>query len=319
MLELFSGLIQDCPKILESELDDETLELDKACSDWPPECAKEYLDLASQCLLKRKNRIGRSLLVLRSIRSMEAKFARKTQMEEALAEKLKRQSEELERMKGTLEAAQLMAKPPFSCPICFDTDIPASNGVTCGRTNGPQHTMCKSCFSLDVTTQSKNLAEFTDNDSKIVCSMCLRDREEVDGKLDFVRTQYTSRDIYKSCDNDACNAYEHAGKAVERFNESAKARAREEVLKSETAVKILEMELKVHEHNEKERLNATANLHRHRIVDEILTARCPNCKLVFVDWTHCFAVKCDADFTENGQEVSRGCKKYFCGWVVKLI
>lgn len=46
---------------------------------------------------------------------------------------------------------------------------------------------------------------------------------------------------------------------------------------------------------------------RNHIVEEVLNLKCPNCRLVFVDYDGCHAVRCES--RANSQY---GCKSYFC-------
>jgi hypothetical protein len=43
---------------------------------------------------------------------------------------------------------------------------------------------------------------------------------------------------------------------------------------------------------------------RKKIVDEILTLRCPRCKIAFVDFVNCFALTCS----------NKNCNAGFCAW-----
>ena len=62
------------------------------------------------------------------------------------------------------------------------------------------------------------------------------------------------------------------------------------------------------------RMKAATERHRQKIIEDILTLRCPHCNLVIIDFDGCFAVQ------HSGGEQGRykqGCGLYFCGWCLE--
>ena len=60
----------------------------------------------------------------------------------------------------------------------------------------------------------------------------------------------------------------------------------------------------------------SAERHRLKIIEDILTLRCPHptCNLVIIDFDGCFAVQ----HSEGGQGIHKqGCGLYFCGWCLE--
>ena len=164
--------------------------------------------------------------------------------------------------------------------------------------------ICKSCFCADVTTQSNTMSDFTSNGRRIICCLCIVEKPKV-------VTPYSTKNVCSQCDDLTIVAYMSAIRSAERCESESRSKAERDALERKVEETRLEGELKLHENNEKERLRAMASLHRHRIVDSILTAKCPHCTRVFVDWSMCFAVKCES-VDHTGKLI--GCQNYFCGW-----
>ncbi len=162
------------------------------------------------------------------------------------------------------------------------------------------------CFWSDVRSQIES-NKFAANSRRIVCQQCTYEKKILPYLPydDDLVVQLVSRD------KDTLAVYMSGHANAERLETESKVRAREMALEKKIEEVRLEGELKLHAHNEVERLKAVANLHRYRIIDAILTARCPNCSLVFLEWTSCFAVKCEIDISKTE---SLGCRNYFCGW-----
>ena len=124
---------------------------------------------------------------------------------------------------------------------------------------------------------------------------------------------YSTKTVCSECNDDkAVAAYMSAIRTADVDEAESRSKAEKDALERRIEEVRLEGELKLHEHNEKERLKAVASLHRHRINNNILTTKCPHCSLAFVDWTMCFAVKCESEYA--GRTI--GCQKHFCGWCI---
>ncbi len=223
-------------------------------------------------------------------------------------EQLRAMSAELISLRGEKEIAIQKSLLKFTCPICFDEGIPQTEGVSCCNSTGsPPHTICRTCFNGDVVAQSNNMTDFTNNGRRIVCCLCIFEKPKV-------ISPYTTRVVCSQSDDLSVAAYMNAVRTAERCESESRSKSAREALERKVEETRLEGELKLHENNEKERLKAVANLHRHRIGDSILTAKCPHCSLTFVDWSQCFAVKCEI---EVGRGETVGCRNYFCGWCME--
>ena len=62
------------------------------------------------------------------------------------------------------------------------------------------------------------------------------------------------------------------------------------------------------------RMKAATERHRQKIIEDILTLRCPHCNLVIIDFDGCFAVQHSEG--EQGR-YKHGCGLYFCGWCLE--
>jgi len=61
------------------------------------------------------------------------------------------------------------------------------------------------------------------------------------------------------------------------------------------------------------KLAASAQRHRHRIINDILTLKCPHCSVAVFNFTACFAVQHTAD-DDDFAGPRQGCSRHFCGW-----
>ena len=62
------------------------------------------------------------------------------------------------------------------------------------------------------------------------------------------------------------------------------------------------------------KLEASVQRHRLRIINDILTLKCPWCQGAFVGFDNCFAVQ----HLAAGVDERQGCGRYFCGWCLQM-
>ena len=193
------------------------------------------------------------------------------------------------------------------CQICFDTEIPASKGAFCSNLAQP-HFFCgaahNDCFSDMVLSQASDQSAFDRNDTSIVCAYCI-------ALVPRVRSSFDLSLIGKQANAKALGAFVSASKDVVH----AKGVVAQEKQQREHRDEIQKLK-EEHIDDKAMKMKVSAERHRLKIIEDILTLRCPHptCNLVIIDFDGCFAVQ----HSEGGQGIHKqGCGLYFCGWCLE--
>ena len=185
----------------------------------------------------------------------------------------------------------------YKCEVCFDEKVPASKGGFCSNLASP-HFFCgaahNDCFSDMVLSQTRDINSFMRNSDKIVCAYCVAFVPQVVSTFDF--STFT-----KQISAEAFDQFISAGKSATQAR--AKVIMEEQQLQNSDEMQRLREE---HIKDNRVRMKETIERHRKKIIEDILTLRCPHCKLAIIDFNGCFAV-----------QHSGGCGIYFCGWCLE--
>ena len=157
-----------------------------------------------------------------------------------------------------------------------------------------------------VRQQTSDVSQFSEFGCIVICPQCQYEKPKLN-------SPYSTQVVCSLCDDVTIASYMFAVRTIERRASESKGKAWEEALKQKVVEARLEERLQAAKRNETERLQIAAQLHIHRIVDNLLTVKCSQCQNAFVDWTACFAVKCEKKY--KGQQL--GCLGYFCGWCIQ--
>ena len=172
----------------------------------------------------------------------------------------------------------------IQCILCFDS-FSAGEGMCCS--NG--HLVCwESCFKgyIDSCGTADAPGSSVDTLGNVKCPhpKC--------------KNMYTVQlMIDNKADAEATEALEKLRMMAYGHKEAAAAKAQilEEIRLEEERIQ------NIKDDDERE-----AHILKKRIVDDILSLRCPKCRSVFLDFTGCFALTCHID-----------CRAGFCGWCLK--
>ena len=279
---------------------------DSRAGEWPVECVQSLLSLIKSCLAKRAQRLPSMADVFRVLLDIKIRFGTPSEMEEELVKENMALQAEIARGRDEQELRERIAEAEEmkECPCCM-IEYRLSDGVSCTN-DSERHFMCFDCFTYQVKATCNDMALFLRNGCAIVCCYCQAQKPLFIAKFD-------DHLICKACSNtdvDATvaflNAKERAAKELaDAISEGAIALIREEEQEKrlQEAAKLLS--------DEKEKKKRTIEFHRQRIINKILTAKCPHCRLAFLDWKNCDAVM----HGPNGPgDPDFGCKRYFCPW-----
>ena len=193
----------------------------------------------------------------------------------------------------------------YKCEICFDENVPASKGEFCSNAASP-HFFCgvahNDCFSEMVSSQAGDRHNFERNDESIVCAYCVAFIPKVVSTIDLSL-------ICKLSNAEALNQFISAGKSVVQTKAEV-AQEKQQIEHADELQKLREANIE----DQGTRMKAATERHRQKIIEDILSLRCPHCNLVIIDFDGCFAVQ-----HSEGEHwrYKQGCGLYFCGWCLE--
>jgi len=290
LLELFSGQLQgsntDCN--LEDMLDDdeEPLLPDARAGQWPTEAARQFLVLASECVVKHAKRRSDMRSVVQTL-SRVVGLHQTSALESSLLRTQEQLVAENERLVLQQDVAErLSQESTHTCVVCVRT-FPHSGGVMCAKQ--PAHFLCAEDFSDMIISQCSDMGQFIKVGCHIVCPMCLAvpvPRGEVQ-----LETHLTLSTLKTHASEESFACFMAACLRADRDLEDRKVgaeRARDQERHMDE-LQALRNELLV------DKVAASAQRHRHRIINDILTLKCPHCSVAVFNFTACFAVQHTAD------------------------
>ena len=177
-----------------------------------------------------------------------------------------------------MESLLIPPSPPIECIRCFQ-NIPAGEmAISCEGIDERKHYMDSLCFSSLISSQLllENREDFVRHNRRIVCPHCLG--------------EYDERDIMDVLENELSDIY---------------LAIRDDIQSHITAEEIerrLRAKLQKDDETARHREHRVAR-HRSHITENILTLKCPRCRLAILDFQEgdCFAIRC-------------ACRCSFCGW-----
>jgi hypothetical protein len=288
---------------------------DLRAGEWPPECVAELKSLIKSCLDRRKNRVKSMLSVMQSLRHIKSKYdiISDSRLESALASENKDLREQLQQLQLEEEARARVAdnEDTRECPVCFGT-YRMSEGVVCA--GNAKHFMCNDCFSYRVKSTCDDLTLYMRHGCAVVCAYCIAAPLNVCAKYDDA---IVCR-VCATTDQLAMKAFLDARGEVARKLEEAKFQAAIEQERAKAEEERLELMVRMAA-DQAEKRRAEIQIHRNRIMSEIIETRCPSCKHVFGGWDGCFAVHHYGEVTDRRTGITHrnGCGRYFCGWCLK--
>ena len=205
----------------------------------------------------------------------------------AIAAKAKKAKEEEEKREQEEE----------QCIVCFDDDFPPDGGLLCMHRGGRDdaHFICDGCLCKKLLSmkEADALAVLAKNQGRCYC-----EEGGLAASHSCASKYYSDADLalHTRSNPDAFEAYLGARKTL--LKEQIEAESAEE-METRLAAELARFEAL----SERDRKVYVA---RKRIIDEIITLRCPRCKKAFVDFANCFAIEC-----------SSKPKHFFCGWCLK--
>ena len=313
LIELITGCLQGSSDkdggqiFLEDLMDDEDKPiLADIRIQWPDLLVKDLLRLAGQCVAPYKGRTNSMITVMRDLVCVSQNFYTPTPMEEHLIERnndLIAQLQGLELQKDV--KAMQETEVTFKCEICFDEKVPASKGGFCSNVASP-HFFCgvahNDCFSDMVSSQALDQHSFERNGDSIVCVYCIASTPKVVSTFDLSL-------IVKQTNVEALGEFISAGKSVVQTKAEV-ALEKRQLEHTDELQKLRE----AHIEDKGARMKAATERHRQKIIEDILTLRCPHCNLVIIDFDGCFAVQHSEG--DHGR-YKQGCGLYFCGWCLE--
>ena len=202
-------------------------------------------------------------------------------------------------LRAILAARHLPAAAEYECIVCYDDEFKEFEGLLCRP------------------TAEGGAAAAAEEESHFVCDLCLGEKLLALQAADLVEKKKCGGRCYcpeggpgGSCTSPYYSDTElafHVRNTPGAHSFKAYLGVRRELLEINIRAtteremeRRFELEMaRIEAMNETERKVYAA---RKRIVDEILTLRCPRCEAAFVDFANCFAIKC------------RSCDCHFCGW-----
>jgi interleukin-1 receptor-associated kinase 4 len=311
LLEIITGRIQNHPDLLDDLLDEERIVPDVRAGQWPVDTAKQLIQLAADCIEKYHKRLSNMLSVLRTLKNIEELHPRSAleasmlqAQDEVAAEvqQLRLHRDIVERRELALRGAE------HTCCVCMDT-FPLSQGVLCAGSGDPEHGnhfFCNSDLNDMISSQCSDINTFVRFGCKVVCCVCLATPVAVGEPQ--VQTEIDLSVLGAHASKEALVQFVVANRtAVEdlserrRVAESALARERHaDELQALRDSMLLDREVK---------LASSVQRHRLRIIDDILTLKCPHCSVAMLDFDGCFSVEHRSDGAQQ-----QGCGRHFCGW-----
>jgi hypothetical protein len=331
-LEILAGRVQQRgTSLYRTYIEDENeLVADARAGAWQQQCFKEMDELARECLEIYRKRIGSMMAVLQRVKGMLDEHCQVTESDKArgqelvmlqqekdearvkgvvaerLEKQLREQAQQLRAMREAEreQAGQLAAlreaerqgqalrekeqrdreQRMRDCVVCFD-ECDMDCGVAC-RAAG--HFVCDQCFNSEVKEQVsvENMGAFKAAKLCVRCRMCTGD-----SWLDIAA-------LTRHLKEDGFVAYLRAREAV-AVGEALQEQEQRAQMQMEELQRELQRLATGHE--------AAVLQHRKRIVDDILTLKCPRqvCKRAFIDFTNCFALTCSQ------------CKCAFCAYCLE--
>ena len=317
LLELLTGNMQNRPDLLDDLLDEgeENIVPDVRAGDWPLDTVQHMLALAAECIApygKRRDSmrsIAQALGVIDALHPVSS-------LESSLLKSHTLLAEEVERLRLQRDVDDhcriAEQEKVFECCVCYDEFV-LSKGVLCSghSSNGggvEQHFFCNSDLSDMVCSQCSDMGNFVRFGCKSVCCMCLAIPVPLGEPQ--VQSEFNIETLGAHATAEALGAFLLANRrAVEELSERKRVaeleRAREQHADELQALREKLIEDKA------VKLEASSQRHRLRIVNDILTLKCPHCEVAMFDFDGCFAVEHRAD--GNGP-MQQGCGRYFCGW-----
>ncbi len=321
LLELYSGEIQGSNSKLnledmllktllkigkDDEDDEDHLISDHRAGSWPEEAARLYLELASECVAtyaKRRSNMGSVNQSLSRILDLH----QASTLESSLLQIRDQLTAENELLSLRLDVAdRLSMESMHNCIVCSNT-FPLTKGVMCPREDVKDvsecHFFCDEDFSDMINSQCSDIGQFIKFGCKIVCPMCLA-LPVLQGEVQ-VQTQLSlSAHVTEESLVSYIDACRRADRDLEdRKNDVERTRDQERHMDEMQALREENLD------NKTAKLTASAERHRQRIINDILTLKCPHCGVTVFDFDACFAVQHSSD-AMRGQ----GCSRFFCGW-----
>ena len=267
---------------------------------WPIACQKEFEKLAKDCVAKKVKRIKTTNTIVRQLMDMNNRFVQPTAMEQELMKKYGDAILKLNHIRGQEEVSNQFSY----CEICL-LDHPITDFICCSNRT-KNHSICKSCFNMDVEVQSNSVNCFSKNGREIICSMCIA--EEIHSPYDY-------QILAKWCNPMIVAKYLKVRDEIIEREMQCVHQAEIEKLKNEKEDEIHKMKILLYEQDAKKKKEAEIERYSHHITNNILTLLCPSCNLGIDDFEGCFAVHHSADYKDINQVMRTvGCLKYFCGW-----
>ena len=277
---------------------------DPTAGEWPAECVQSLIGHITRCLTKKSKRIVSMTEVLQQLRDIKEHFCARSEREKELVRENQALQEEIARVHDERELNERITESEErnECPYCF-TEYKLSEGVVCTN-DSERHFMCFDCFCDQVKATCNDLAFFRRNGCAIVC--CQAQRSPFEARLD-------DRLVCKVCSSlvvEVMLTFLGVGKRAAKELERAVSEASIAQICEEEQEKRLEDIAKLIS-DEREKRKRTTDFHRQRIINRILTARCPHCEGAFLDRKNCDAVM-------HGPSELVGydfdCKRYFFPW-----
>ena len=252
------------------------------------------LRLARQCVVLYTGRVDSMITVMRDLVCISQKFYKPTLIAQLQGLDLRQDIRAMQERRIT-----------YKCEVCFDEKVPASKGGFCSNLASP-HFFCgaahNGCLSDMVSSQAHDTDTFARNKDSIVCAYCVV----------FIPTVVSTFDLSllgEQISTEALRQFIIAGKFVVQ----TKAEVVNEKLQLQHSDEMRKLR-EVHIKDKGERMKATTEHHRLKIMEDILTLHCPHCNLVIVDFNGCFAVQ-HKEYDHGSCQ--QGCGLYFCGWCLE--
>jgi len=312
LLEVLSGKIQNepdsdgSPVILEELLTEGTgVSGDTRAGSWPGEVVSLLLSLASDCVAPYKQRIDSMLVVMRRLTAIY-QLPSVTALDETILSAHMNIATDIERMRLQKEIDErLKEERSYECCVCFDEFV-SSQGVLCSNTEC-SHFYCNVDFSGMLQSQCRDLGKFIRSGCRVICAMCRAQPVAINEPLLEVPFDMSAIGLHSDAVSLAAYVTAHRDAEAdlgERRRQAEVSRLKE---KHDDEIQSLREQVMV---DRAERLVSFAQRHRGRIIESILTLKCPHCETAVLDFDGCFAIEHRPD---DGNSRA-GCGRYFCGW-----
>jgi hypothetical protein len=155
------------------------------------------------------------------------------------------------------------AGPSFTCRSCFDENISAGDGILCALRGGESHFYCSACFQACVLSQIDRsdpyaFRRFAERGAHIVCPSCLPAVTPYDDAAAVAKLDGPTQDLFR-------HAVQQIPANLPRIPSITKPIPNQ---------------------------SSAVSQHRTYIAEEILTNRCPKCKIAFFDWNKYVCLFC---------------------------